>query len=67
MNSPRGRSSHTMNSYELTLLIFGVIAFIYFTAEILKPLALSVLLSFALTPVVRRLERFGLPRFGRRS
>jgi predicted PurR-regulated permease PerM len=34
----------------------------YFTAEVLKPLALSILLSFALSPVVRRLERARLPR-----
>src|SRR4051794_34055962 len=48
--------------FMLTLLIFAVIAFMYFTAEVLKPLALSVLLSFALVPMVRLLERRGLPR-----
>src|SRR4051794_39305223 len=48
--------------FKLTLLIFAVIAFMYFTAEVLKPLALSVLLSFALVPMVRLLERRGLPR-----
>src|SRR5439155_6789150 len=50
--------------FELTLLIFGVIGFLYFTGEVLKPLALSVLLSFALAPAVRTLERIGLPRAG---
>src|SRR5215213_5580912 len=48
--------------FKLTMLIFAVIAFMYFTGEVLKPLALSVLLSFALVPVVRFLERRGLPR-----
>src|SRR3954467_10663960 len=48
--------------FKLTLLIFAVIAFMYFTGEVLKPLALSVLLSFALVPAVRLLERRGLPR-----
>src|SRR4051812_50176516 len=48
--------------FKLTLLIFAVIAFMYFTGEVLKPLALSVLLSFALVPAVRLLERGGLPR-----
>jgi predicted PurR-regulated permease PerM len=43
-------------------LIFAVIAFMYFTGEVLKPLALSVLLCFALAPAVRMLERVGLPR-----
>jgi predicted PurR-regulated permease PerM len=46
----------------MTLLIFAVIAFLYFTGEVLKPLALSVLLSFALVPVSRLFERRGLPR-----
>jgi predicted PurR-regulated permease PerM len=49
---------------ELTLLLFGIIAFMYFTGEILKPLALSVLLSFALSPVAGFFERLGLPRAG---
>ncbi len=52
------------SSSELTLLIFGIIAFMYFTGVILKPLALSVLLSFALTPATRLFERLGLPRAG---
>jgi predicted PurR-regulated permease PerM len=48
--------------YRLTFLIFAIIAFLYFTGEVLKPLALAVLLSFALAPAVRFLERRGLPR-----
>jgi predicted PurR-regulated permease PerM len=48
--------------FRLTLLIFGIIGFMYFAGEVLKPLALSVLLSFALAPAARFLERRGLPR-----
>ncbi len=59
--------SKTSNSlrtdpFQMTLLIFATIAFLYFTGEVLKPLALSVLLSFALAPAARLGERFGLPR-----
>jgi predicted PurR-regulated permease PerM len=50
------------DAFQLTLLIFAVIAFMYFTGEVLKPLALSVLLSFALAPASRVFERCGLPR-----
>ncbi len=46
----------------LILLIFAVIGFMYFTGEVLKPLALAILLSFALAPAARLLERWGLPR-----
>jgi predicted PurR-regulated permease PerM len=48
--------------FKLTLLIFAIVGFMYFTGEVLKPLALSILLSFALAPVSRLFERIGLPR-----
>ncbi len=43
-------------------MILAIIAFLYFAGELLKPLALSVLLSFALAPAVRFLERWSVPR-----
>jgi predicted PurR-regulated permease PerM len=46
----------------ITLLIFAVIGFMYLAAEVLKPLALAILLSFALVPISRQLERIKLPR-----
>src|ERR1700678_2878365 len=58
----RRRRSTSADPYRLTFMIFAVIAFLYFTGEVLKPLALAVLLSFALAPAVRLLERRGLPR-----
>jgi len=60
---PSSRITSTLRDpFKLTLLIFAVIGFMYFTAEVLKPLSLAVLLSFALAPAVRLLERSGLPR-----
>jgi predicted PurR-regulated permease PerM len=47
----------------VTLLVIAVIASMSLASEVLKPLALSVLLSFALVPFARSLERIGLPRF----
>ncbi len=44
------------------MLIFAVIAFMYLTGEVLKTLTLSILLSFALAPVVRLLEHLRFPR-----
>jgi predicted PurR-regulated permease PerM len=48
--------------FKTTMLIFATIGFMYFTGEVLKPLALSVLLSFALAPAARFAERWGMPR-----
>jgi predicted PurR-regulated permease PerM/methylmalonyl-CoA mutase cobalamin-binding subunit len=41
----------------ITFLILAIIAFMYFAAEVLKPLALAILLSFALAPLVRLMQR----------
>ena len=56
------KSSPVADPFKITILIFSIIAFMYFAGEVLKPLALSVLLSFALAPVARILERCRLPR-----
>ena len=45
----------------ITFLLLAIIAFLYFAAAFLKPLALAILLSFALAPVAAFLER-KLPR-----
>ncbi len=47
----------------ISFLLFAVIGFMSLASEVLKPLALAVLLSFALAPVAGFLERWGLPRF----
>ena len=46
----------------VTFVLIAVVASMSLAAEVLKPLALSVLLSFALSPLARLLERRGLPR-----
>ncbi len=46
----------------ITFLIFAIIGFMYLAAEVLKPLALAILLSFALVPISRLLERIKVPR-----
>jgi predicted PurR-regulated permease PerM len=45
----------------LTLVL--VVAFLWAAKAILLPLALGIILAFALTPVVRVFDRGGLPRF----
>ena len=44
------------------LFAFVVIAALYFGREILMPFALAVLLSFMLAPLVRRLQKWYVPR-----
>jgi predicted PurR-regulated permease PerM len=46
----------------LTIIVFVVVASMSLAQEVLKPLALSVLLVFILAPLARFLERQGLPR-----
>jgi predicted PurR-regulated permease PerM len=47
--------------FTLALLVVSVAA-LYFAAEVLMPLALAILLSFVLAPMVSRLERWRLGR-----
>lgn len=54
---------HSASSRLFTLLGAALIlAALYFAKEILLPFALAVLLSFLLTPLVRRVERLGTHR-----
>jgi predicted PurR-regulated permease PerM len=46
----------------ITFLILAIIGFMALAAEVLKPLALSILFSFALAPIASFFERRGLPR-----
>jgi predicted PurR-regulated permease PerM len=45
------------------VLVFGIIAALYFTREILVPLAFAITLTFVLTPAVNLLERLRIGRF----
>ncbi|ULR47647.1 AI-2E family transporter [Rhizobium sp. K102] len=42
--------------------VLAVIAILYFGKEVLLPLAIAVLLTFALAPISSRLRKLGLPR-----
>ncbi len=56
--APRGSRLVVMAS------ICVVVAALWFMQDVLIPVALAVLVSFLLAPVVRRLERWGLGRIG---
>lgn len=58
----RRKTSPMDHPIVLTLFIFAIIAFMYEAAEVLKPLALAILLSFALVPISRQFERLKMPR-----
>src|SRR5947209_6429620 len=44
------------------LAVLGIVAAMYFAKAIFLPLALAILLTFLLAPVVRLLRNWGLPR-----
>jgi predicted PurR-regulated permease PerM len=46
----------------IAFLLLAIIAFLYFAGEVIKPLALAILLSLILAPFVKRLENLGMPR-----
>ena len=58
------RSSSTISGSTLTviLVVGGMVAALYFGREVLVPIALAVLLSFVLAPLVRRLQSWRFPR-----
>ncbi len=59
---PARRKTFSMDHPVIVLfVIIAVVAAMGLAAEVLKPLALSVLLAFALTPLARILERRGVP------
>ena len=62
MSMTPNKPAQRTDPFRVTMMIFAAIGFMYFTGEVLKPLALSVLLSFALAPVANLLERCRLPR-----
>ena len=58
------RRSSSVSPTALTSVMLGVIvvAVLYFAREVLVPIALAVLLSFVLSPLVRLLQRLYFPR-----
>ena len=62
MGTIRQQNSVMSHPIVITFLILAVITALSFASEVLKPLALSILLAFALTPVSKLLERARIPR-----
>jgi predicted PurR-regulated permease PerM len=56
-------SAKSGNSLATVLVAAAIVAALYFGREVLLPMALAVLLSFVLAPLVRLLQRLYLPRF----
>jgi predicted PurR-regulated permease PerM len=56
-------SAKSGNSLVTVLVAAAIIAALYFGREVLLPMALAVLLSFVLAPLVKLLQRLYLPRF----
>lgn len=54
--------TNTVKTASALLIGFLVVLAMWAAAEVLKPIALAVLLAFLLAPAVTRLERLGLPR-----
>jgi predicted PurR-regulated permease PerM len=61
---PSRRTSPPMPGTSFNALLVGVVvvACLYFAREVLVPIALAVLMSFVLTPVVDLLQRWRTPR-----
>lgn len=60
MSASSGSAEQT-NTWAV-VLVFGIIAALYFTREILVPLAFALILTFVLTPAVNLLERLRIGR-----
>jgi predicted PurR-regulated permease PerM len=62
-NRSRGPSSSIPASAATAIIVvFAIVAALYFGREVLVPIALALLLSFVLAPIVRRLQAWRVPR-----
>src|SRR4051812_46826887 len=59
---PPPRANHDNSRLVTLITIILVVAVLYLAQEVLIPLALAVLLTFLLAPLVDRLQRWGLGR-----
>jgi predicted PurR-regulated permease PerM len=62
MSAETRPQSGLADSAQAVVLLLGLGAILMLAKEIIVPLALAILLSFALSPVVRALQKVGLPR-----
>src|SRR5262245_24024320 len=62
-NRSRALTSSIPASAATTIVVvFAIVASLYFGREVLVPIALALLLSFVLAPIVRRLQSWRVPR-----
>jgi predicted PurR-regulated permease PerM len=59
---PRSSSTIPGSTVTAILVVGGIVAALYFARDVLVPIALAVLLSFVLAPLVRRLQSWRFPR-----
>ena len=57
----RAQSSNAYSGPLLALLLIALVAVMYFAADLLVPIAISVLLNLLLSPLVKALRRRGIP------
>ena len=62
MSDPDRSPTGLAQSAQTVVFLLGLGAILMLAKEIIVPLALAVLLSFALSPVVRALQKIGVPR-----
>ena len=63
LSRSRGLASSVPASATTTIVVvFAIVAALYFGREVLVPIALALLLSFVLAPIVRRLQSWRVPR-----
>lgn len=62
MNAAAGSQNALADAAWTVVLLLGLGALLMLAKEIIVPLALAILLSFALSPVVRALHKVGVPR-----
>ncbi|UXN62180.1 AI-2E family transporter [Phyllobacterium zundukense] len=55
-------SANAANRFPPVIVAIAVVAALYFARDIFVPLALALLLTFALSPLVTRLHRSGVPK-----
>ena len=59
---PRPSATIPGSTVTAILVVGGIVAALYFARDVLVPIALAVLLSFVLAPLVRRLQFWRFPR-----
>src|ERR1700760_2450337 len=59
---PRPSATIPGSTVTAILVVGGIVAALYFARDVLVPIALALLLSFVLAPLVRRLQSWRFPR-----